>query len=74
MLDDVIFINRDRKVGDIIFDTDREAGPIGLRSKEVIDSLDMLRASILRGDTITATDNLDIGSAVLFKSSKNIEI
>ena len=54
MRDDVVFISRDGKMRDIIFDTDCETSP-GLFSIEKIkDTLDVLRSCILAGDTISA--------------------
>ena len=55
MIDDVAFIRRNRKMSDIIFNTDSETSPSLLRIEEVEDTLDVFRSGILRGDTITAT-------------------
>ncbi len=74
MRNDIGIIDRDRKMSDIIFDSDRESGPGLLGIKEVIDSLDMLRSSILGRDAITSADDEDIVTSTLLKGSDNIKV
>ena len=74
MRDDIGIIDRDRKMSDIIFDTDSESSPGLLSIEEVIDCLDMLRSSILGRNTITSADDEDVITSFLLLGSDNIKV
>ena len=57
MRDDEFLIDRDREVGDVVFDADGEPVPVLLRVEEVIDRLDVFGLGILGGEAITPADD-----------------
>ena len=62
--DDEILIDRDGKVGHVVFDADGEAVPILFGVEEVVNRLDVLGLGVLRGKPIApAEDDLDLASA-----------
>jgi hypothetical protein len=67
-------IDWDGEVGNIVFDTDGEAGPVLLSVKEVIDGLDVFWLGVFGGKTITATDDGVDMTAFLGKGSEDIEV
>ena len=67
-------VDWDGKMGDIVFDTDGETGPVLLSVKEVIDGLDVFWLGVFGRKTITATDDGVDVAAFLGKGSKDIEV
>ena len=67
-------IDWDGKVGDVIFDTDGEAGPVLFGVKEVIDGFDIFWLGVFGRKTITSADDFIDVAAFLGKGSEDIKV